>query len=127
MIVNSEIPTKPAASFTAKIDELTSHNLRLIAELEQWRSAALQAETSNRELEASLEAVQLHANTVRQENESMKEVCRRDSMAATFFRAKATQSDAVMEEIFSALESAKAKTRHQNIHYNYETNPTQNG
>jgi hypothetical protein len=85
---NSEIEMKPAASFTAKINELTSHNLRLITELEQWKSATSQAETLNRELEASLEAAQSDANAIQQENERMKEACRQNSLAANCFRAK---------------------------------------
>jgi hypothetical protein len=122
---NSEVQTKPVPSFTAKIDELTSQNIRLMAELEQWRPAASQAETSNRELEANLKAAQLHANAIQQENERMKEACRRNSLAASFFRAKAAQSDAVMQEIFSTLESAKAKPRYQDVHYDYDSNPTE--
>jgi hypothetical protein len=55
--LNLEIKIKPAASFTAKINELTSHNLRLITELKQWKSATLQAKTLNRKLKASLKAV----------------------------------------------------------------------
>jgi hypothetical protein len=106
---NLEIEIKPAASFTAKINELTSHNLRLVTELEQWKSATLQAETLNRELEASLEAAQSDANAIQQENERMKEACRQNSLAANCFRAKTAQLEAIVKEIFSALESAKAK------------------
>jgi hypothetical protein len=106
---NSEIEMKPAASFTAKINELTSHNLRLIIELEQWKSATSQAETLNRELEVSLEAAQSDANAIQQENERMKEACRQNSLAANCFRAKTAQLEAIVKEIFSALESAKAK------------------
>ena len=39
----------------------------------------------------------------------MKEDCRQNSLTANFFRAKAAQSEAIVKEIFSALESAKAK------------------
>jgi hypothetical protein len=49
------------------------------------------------------------ANAIQQENERIKEACRRNSLAASFFRAKAAQSDIIVKEIFSALESAKAK------------------
>jgi hypothetical protein len=80
-----EVEIKPAASFTAKINELTSHNLRFMTELEQWKLAASQAEMLNSELEASLEAAQSDANTIRQENERIKEAYRRDSLAASFF------------------------------------------
>jgi len=90
-------------------DELTSHNLRLIIELEQWKSATSQAETLNRELEASLEAAQSDANAIQQENERIKEACRQNSLAANCFRAKTARLEAVVKEIFSALESAKAK------------------
>lgn len=106
---NLEAQTKPAASFTAKINELTSHNLRLMTELEQWRSAASQAERLNRELEAKLKAGQLDAGALQQENGRMKEACHRNSWAANFFRARAAQSDAVIKEISRTLESAKAK------------------
>ena len=106
---NLEVEMKPAASFTAKINDLTSHNLRLITELEQWKSATSQAETLNRELEASLEAAQSDANAIQQENERMKEACRQNSLAANCFRAKTAQLEAIVKEIFSALESAKAK------------------
>jgi chromosome segregation ATPase len=99
---NLEVQTKPAASFTAKINELTSHNIRLMTELEH-------AERLNSELEANLKAAQLDANALQQENERMKEACYRNSLAANFFRAKATQLDAVIKEISSTLESAKAK------------------
>lgn len=116
-VSNSEVQAKPAAKFTAKIDELTNRNLRLMTELEKWRSAATQAEIANRELEASFEAAQLHANVIQQENKRMKEASRRNSQAASFFRAKAEQSDAVMKDIFSTLESAKAKTRYQDVQY----------
>ena len=104
-----EVEIKPAVSFTAKINELTSHNLRLTAELEQWKSATSQAERLNRELEASLEAAQSDANAIQQENERMKEACRQNSLAVNFFRTKAAQLEAFVKEIFSALESAKAK------------------
>jgi hypothetical protein len=39
----------------------------------------------------------------------MKEVCRQNSLAANFSRVKAAQLEAIVKEIFSALESAKAK------------------
>lgn len=104
-----EIAKKPVTSFTAKIDELTSQNIILMTELEQWRLVASKAETLNRELGASLEAAQLGANALQQENERIKETCRRNTLAANFFRAKAVQSDAVIKEISNALESAKVK------------------
>ena len=106
---NLEVEVEPVASFTAKINDLTSHNLRLITELEQWKSATSQAETLNCELEASLEAAQSDANAIQQENGHMREACRQNSLAANLFRAKAAQLEAIVEEIFSALESAKAK------------------
>jgi hypothetical protein len=99
----------PAGSFTAKIDELMTQNLILMTELEQWRSAASNAESSNRELAASLEVARLSANALQQEIEQLKETCRRNTRAANFFRAKAMQSEAIMKEIFSATEAAKAK------------------
>jgi len=104
-----ENTSDPAQSFTAKIDELTAQNLILTTELEQWRSAASNAESSNRELVADLEAAQLSANALQQEIERLKETCRRNTRAANFFRAKAMQSEAIMKEIFSATEAAKAK------------------
>jgi hypothetical protein len=104
-----EVAKKPAGSFTAKVNELTNQNIILTTELEQRRLAASKAETLNQELGASLEAGQLGANALHQENERIKETCRRNTLAANFFRAKAAQSDAVIKEISNALESAKAK------------------
>jgi acetate kinase len=99
----------PAGSFTAKINELTTQNLIFMIELEQWRSAALNAKLSNRELIVSLAVARLSANTLQQEIKRLKATCRRNTRAANFFRAKAMQSEAIMKEIFSATEAAKAK------------------
>ena len=104
-----ETTKKPAGSFTAKIDELTRQNLALMAELEQCRSTASNAEALNRELGASLEAAQLSVNALQQEKERMKESYRQNAMAANFFRTKAVQADATIKELFSAFESVKAK------------------
>jgi hypothetical protein len=83
--------------------------LILMTELEQWRSAASNAESSNRELAAGLEAARLSANALQQETKQLKETCRQNTRAANFFRAKAMQSEAIMKEIFSVTEAAKAK------------------
>jgi len=80
-----------------------------MTELEQWRSTALDAEASNRELGASLEAAQLSVNALQQERERMKETCRQNAIAANIFRIKAVEADAVIKELFSAFESIKAK------------------
>jgi hypothetical protein len=104
-----EAVAKPTGSFTAKIDELMGQILTLTTELEQSRLAASQAEMLNRELEASLEAAQLNMNALQEENERIKEACHRNTQVANFFRAKAVQLDAVIKEISSTVESAKAK------------------
>jgi chromosome segregation ATPase len=104
-----EAVKKPTGSFTAKIDELTRQNLTLMTELEQWRSTALDAEASNRELGASLEAAQLSVNALQQERERMKETCRQNAIAANIFRIKAVEADAAIKELFGAFESIKAK------------------
>ena len=39
----------------------------------------------------------------------MKEICRQDSLATNFSRVKAEQLEVIVKEIFSTLESAKAK------------------
>ena len=104
-----EVAKKPAGNFTTKIDELTRQNLALMAELEQCRSTASNAEGLNRELGASLEAAQLSVNALQQEKEQMKESCRQTAVVANFFRAKAVEADVVIKELFSAFESVKAK------------------
>jgi hypothetical protein len=42
-LCDSEAATRPAISFTTRIDELTSRNAELEAELEQWKLAVLEA------------------------------------------------------------------------------------
>jgi chromosome segregation ATPase len=107
-----EAVAKPTGSFTAKIDELMGQVHTLTAELEQSRLAASQAEMLNRELGASLEAAQSNANALQEENERIKEACHRNTLAADFFRAKAVQLDAVIKDISSTVESAKAIVCH---------------
>jgi len=60
-------------------------------------------------LAAGLEAARLSANALQQETKRLKETCRQNTRAANFFRAKAMQSEAIMKEIFSVTEAAKAK------------------
>jgi hypothetical protein len=86
-----EAPKRPADSFTAKIDELTRQNHAFMAELERWRSTALNAEALNREWGASLDVGQLSVNTLQQEKERMKESYRQNVIAVNFFRTKAVE------------------------------------
>jgi hypothetical protein len=60
-------------------------------------------------LTASLDAARLSANALQQETERLKETSRRNTRAANIFHAKAMQSEAVVKEIFNAVELAKAK------------------
>jgi len=104
-----EAATRPAKSFTARIDELTDGNVELEVELERWKSAASQAELLNRELEASLEAAQSNASSLQRENERISENCRRIALAAKGYHAQASQANEVLKEILGAFESARAK------------------
>jgi hypothetical protein len=75
-LCDCEAAAKPARSFTARIGELKDRNAELEMELEQWKSAASQAELLNCELGASLEAAQSNANSLQRENERITETCR---------------------------------------------------
>jgi chromosome segregation ATPase len=96
-------------SFTARIDELTDRNAELEAELEQWKSAASQAQLLNCELGATLDATQSNASSLQQENERITETCRQITLAAKFYNTRASQANEVIKEIFGAFESARAK------------------
>lgn len=101
--------TKPAKSFTARIDELTGRNAELEVELEQWKSAASQAQLQNCELGANLEVAHSNANALQKENERIREDCRQIALRAKFYHTKASQASATIEDMFGAFESAKVK------------------
>jgi hypothetical protein len=61
-LYDSEIIIKSIKNFIIRIDELTDRNIELEMELEQWKSAASQAELLNCELGTSLEIAQSDAN-----------------------------------------------------------------
>jgi hypothetical protein len=55
-------------------------------------------------LGARLEAAQTDVNSLQQENNLMKETCRRNTLAAKFFHTKALQADEAIKEMFRAME-----------------------
>ena len=80
-----------------------------MAELERWRSTALNAEALNRELGASLDVGQLSVNTLQQEKERMKESYRQNVIAVKFFRTKAVEQMRLSRSFSVPFESTKAK------------------
>ena len=101
--------TKPATSFTARIDQLTSRSAQLELELEQSKSAASQAQILNQGLEATLEAAQSNVNSLQLENERITNECRQLASDAECHRVRASLAYEATKEIYGSIQSVRAK------------------
>lgn len=99
---------KPAKSFTTRIGELSDRVTELQSEVEQWKTAAEQAQGLNHELETRLDAVCSESKSVALQNEHMMKNCQQLTEAAKFYHGQASQALRVVEEVSDAFHSAKA-------------------
>lgn len=70
---------------------------------------ATEAQTERQQLKLGLEAAQSTARTLESENREVQERCVKSSARAEYFRQKAIDSDAGLNEALTVMERVRAK------------------